>query len=130
MEDFAQTDRHRTVIRIRRHDRAHVFPPALTLRRCRDGGPARFIFDFGVAKKLPGFRVEKDRIVVHAMGRQNRFEFRPDWAMAPLILGLLTGIHTHNKGFSDHLKRGIWDGRSDDVTAGGSHKEARASPVW
>src|SRR4029434_7451794 len=41
-----------TVVRIRIHDVAHVFPPPSALGRLRDGRPSRFILNFRVREQL------------------------------------------------------------------------------
>ena len=89
MKHVPQLARDRAVIGIGRHDVAHVAPPALAFGHLRDRLPARLVLDLHVTKQLPGFRMQEDRVVVHAVGFQHTLEFRPDGAMAPLIFDLL-----------------------------------------
>ena len=67
MEDFAKANGDGTIVGIGRHHVAHVCPPPATFRRIGNGDPARFVFDFGVGKELPGLLVQENRVVVDAV---------------------------------------------------------------
>ena len=61
-------------------------PPATTFIGPGNRVPACFVFDFHETKQLARFFVQKNRIIMHAVRFQNRFQFRPDRAMPPFIL--------------------------------------------
>src|SRR5262245_39359128 len=102
VEYLAQLSRDGAVVRVGRHDLAHVLPPATTDLRLRDGGPARLVLDLDVAEQIARVRVEKNRVLVHAVGDQRQFELVPNRLMPPLVFRFRPGIDGHSKGFADH----------------------------
>ena len=90
---------------IRRHEVAHVLPPALADVGRGDLRPPILTLYFRVGEQLVRPGVQKDRIVMNPVGRQHRRKFGPYGLMAAGVFRLAAGIHAHDKGFSDHGKK-------------------------
>src|SRR5687768_4733838 len=67
VEDLAQVACDGTVVGIRRHQLAHVAPPAPADLGGGDGTPALLAVDLGVAEQLARLRIEVDGVVAHAV---------------------------------------------------------------
>ena len=60
MENAIQLSRQRTVIRIRQHQIAHIYPPAFADFSLGDLLPALFLFDLGVGEQSIGRVIAND----------------------------------------------------------------------
>jgi len=103
VENFAQIHGLWGVVGVGRHDIAHVLPPLLAYWGLGDGLPLRFVLDFDIGKELVCLGVKKDGVVMCSVLFQDRFQIRPDWLVAPLVLFFLAGIYRHHKRFTDHF---------------------------
>jgi hypothetical protein len=52
MEHLAQPERHWAVVRVRRHQIAHVMPPPPAYVGCGNGVPERFVVDLDISEKF------------------------------------------------------------------------------
>lgn len=102
MEHLGQWNGGRAVVGFCFHERLHRFPPSLAHRGVGDGLPPGFGFNLRIGEELVGLRMMKNRVTMNAMGSENRFEFWPDWLVAPTVFLQVLRVHLHDKGFANH----------------------------
>jgi len=104
VKDLRKRQGDGAMIRVARHDRAHVAPPAAANLGLGDGRPAFLVLDLHVGKELPRLGMQEDGIFVDAVSGQHVGQFAPDRLMPPDIFGFLPGVHAHDEGFADHAR--------------------------
>jgi hypothetical protein len=106
VEDFAEVGGDGAVVRVCRHQVAHVGPPALAHFGAGDGFPLGGAGEFDVGEELAGFPMEENGVGADAVVEEGFFEFAPDGAMAAFVFGFRAGMEGHDEGFADHRTDG------------------------
>lgn len=111
MKHFLERGADRAVIRIGRHEVAHVRPPPLAHVCRRDSIPLCFTLELYVAKQVMGVPIQEDRIGANAVIEQRALEILPNRLMPADVLRFLIGINRHSEGFAhrrtDRLHREV-----------------------
>src|ERR671912_137713 len=87
---------------MRRHQLAHVGPPALAHLRSRYGVPPLFVLDLGIRKEVVALGIQVDGVTAHAVSLERGAQILPDRAMPTLVLRGLAGVDGHAERTTNH----------------------------
>ena len=80
VEHFGEFDGDGTIVRINRHEVAHVSPPFLANFGFGDCLPLGFVFKLDVGEELASLGVEEDGVGFYSVVEERFFQVRPDRA--------------------------------------------------
>ena len=114
VKQFRQFGAHGTVVRVRRHQLAHVPPPSSAdLGRCHRR-PALLALELDIREQIARRRIEKNGVREDTVIEKRPLELRPDRLVARRVLALVAGMHRHAEGATDHDGGAISCGASCD----------------